>query len=61
MWRKYSDDCLPEEGRLLECTTDKGNVVELIRRGNLFYVPNQTMYVYYSPVMWRYKEQDFIK
>lgn len=48
----YLKDLLPKEGVRLECTTPSGDVVELVRRGRLFFSGN--MYVYFTPVKWRY-------
>lgn len=52
MW-KYIKEELPPEGVVLECTTSSGGVVELKRRGKLYFAGD--VYVYYVPVMWRIK------
>lgn len=44
---------LPKEGETVECTTPSGHVVELVRRGRMWFAGE--MYVYYLPVSWRYK------
>lgn len=45
------------EGVLVETKVDdvKGvrNVQKLTRRGNLWWIPEGTMYVYYEPTHWR--------
>jgi hypothetical protein len=55
-WYNTEKDLPPVEGKLLECTTPTGDVVELKRSGNLYFIPDSSMYVYYKPVMWRYKQ-----
>ena len=54
-WYKIGVDSPPEEDKLLECTTPTGHITELKRKGGLYFVPDGSMYVYYTPVMWRYK------
>jgi hypothetical protein len=48
---------LPENGKLVETKIDdeKGvrNEQILKRQGNLWYVPDGSMYVYYTPTHWR--------
>jgi hypothetical protein len=48
MWRKLGIDLPPKENAKLECTTSDGSVVELVRRGNLYF--SGDMYVYYAPI-----------
>lgn len=48
------ESSLPDEGRLLEVTTSSGAVQQCRKQGNLFWTPDMVMYVYYTPVMWRY-------
>jgi len=49
---------LPDEGVFVHTKIDdaKGvrNEQTLLRRGKLFYTPDETMYVYYTPTHWRY-------
>lgn len=46
---------LPEEGRLCETISPGGLEQTLKRQGNLWFAPDGSMYVYYTPIMWRYK------
>lgn len=48
----------PEEGRLLEVTTNKGSIMHCRFSSNLFWIPSMEMYVYYTPVMWRYLPEE---
>lgn len=52
MWQ-YTEQCKPPENVLLDTTNSQGDVSQLKRIGNLFFVPDGTMYVYYVPKMWR--------
>ncbi len=55
----YCGQCLPEQGKVVETKIDneKGcrNEADLKRRGNLWYFPDDSMYVYYTPTHWREK------
>ena len=53
-WR-FVKDGFPEIGRLVEATTQSGDVVELRFKSNLWWLPDYKMYVYFTPVKWRYK------
>lgn len=48
---------LPEEGRLVETkiSDEQGerNIQQLKRRGNLWFIPDGSMYVYYTPTHWK--------
>jgi hypothetical protein len=52
MWQ-YTEQCKPPENVLLDTTNSQGDVSQLKRIGNLFFVPDGTMCVYYVPKMWR--------
>lgn len=52
----YTSDKLPPEHTLLETTNSQGDVSELVRKGNLFFLPDLSMYVYCTPKMWRIAE-----
>ena len=41
------------EGVVVETKAPSGNVQPLKRRGNLWFLPDGSMYVYYTPVAWR--------
>lgn len=51
-WHFVKDE-LPPERRLIEATTASGDVVQLRRKGRLYFHPDWGMYVYYEPVKWR--------
>ena len=48
---------LPKEGEIVETKLDDGtyirNVQPLKRKGNLWFLPDDAMYVYYTPTHWR--------
>ena len=47
----------PVEGKLVQTKIDDAqgcrNVGELSRNGNLWFLPDNSMYVYYTPTHWR--------
>lgn len=55
-WIKVSEG-LPPDGMIVETKIDdaKGcrNQQRLYRRGNLWFLPDGRMYVYYTPTHWR--------
>ena len=54
-WIKTSDE-LPPENIVVETKIDDGKGVRnqrpLKRKGNLWYFPDMSMYVYYTPTRW---------
>ena len=50
-------DCLPRDGEVVETKIDDANgcrnVSKLKRKGNLWFVPEVDMYVYYTPTHWK--------
>ena len=50
-------DRLPEEGRVVETKISdwrgERNIARLYRRGKLWFLPDGSMYVYYTPTHWR--------
>jgi hypothetical protein len=48
---------LPQEGKIVETKIDDQygcrNVSKLIRKGNLWFLSDMSMYVYYTPTHWR--------
>ena len=48
-----TDQGLPPEGAEVETMDSGGHVQTLIRVGGLWFVPDQSMYVYYTPKFWR--------
>ena len=55
-WIKISDE-LPPENIVVETKIDDGKGVRnqraLKRKGNLWYFPDESMYIYYTPTHWR--------
>jgi len=50
----YTADCQPPENVLLEVLqSDLKTQSKLIRDGRLYWLPDRSMYVYYTPTMWR--------
>lgn len=47
---------LPPDMTVVETMDSGGNVQDLMRRGNLFWFPDGSMYVYYVPKFWKLKE-----
>lgn len=45
---------LPDEGRLVETISPSGDPGVLKRSGNLWFIADGSMYVYYTPKFWRY-------
>lgn len=50
---------LPKEGALVEWTTPTGDISRGRRHGRLWFVSDD-MYVYYTPVKWRYVNDDVL-
>lgn len=50
-------EALPPEGEIVETKIDDGNGVRntqaLKRQGRLWFVPDASIYVYYTPTHWR--------
>lgn len=49
---------LPPEGVVVETISESGNPGELKRSGNLWFLPDGGMYVYYGVKWWRYREYE---
>jgi hypothetical protein len=47
------EDELPPDGEIVETRSPGGIVQALKRDGGLWFVPDGTIYVYYTPVAWR--------
>jgi hypothetical protein len=56
---KRTDEILPPEGRVVETKIEdeKGtrNRCDLVKSGGLWFFPDGSMYVYYTPTHWRMK------
>lgn len=44
---------VPKEGVEVETRDSGGNVQTLVRKGGLWFFPDMSMYVYYTPTAWR--------
>lgn len=57
MWKLISSNP-PQDGVVVETKVDNGdgerNVQKLKRKGNLWFLPDGSMYVYYTPTHWRF-------
>lgn len=51
-WTPISDG-RPPEGVLVDVITETGDERQLIYASNLWWVPDRSMYVYFTPVFWR--------
>lgn len=55
-WIRFSD-LLPAEGKVVMTKIDDKNGIrneqKLVRKGNLMWFPDMSMYVYYTPTHWR--------
>lgn len=48
----YTEEKLPEEN--VNVVVLNGNIEQILhRRGSLWFVPSDSMYVYFTPKMWR--------
>lgn len=48
-----TDRYLPADGEVVDAMDSGGHVQPLKRDGNLWFVPDGSMYVYFTPKMWR--------
>lgn len=46
-------ETLPIEGIVVQAMDSGGHIQHLVRRGNLWFFPDMSMYVYYVPKFWR--------
>lgn len=51
------DDEDAPAGELVTVITPGGDERDLIRQGRLWFLPDKSMYVYFTPVFWRPKEE----
>lgn len=51
-WTRAADQ-LPPDGMLVDALNPSGNLTQLRRRHNLWFLPDESMYVYFSPEWWR--------
>lgn len=52
MWTLTENE-LPPEGVVVETISESGQQQKLKRQGRLWFFPDASMYVYYTPRMWR--------
>lgn len=53
MWHR-TDMQLPQDGVVVLTVSESGLEQKLKRQGNLWFFPDGSMYVYYTPVKWKY-------
>lgn len=51
-WIRVADQ-LPPEGKTVDTISPGGQQQELKRKGGLWFFPDDSMYVYYTPLVWR--------
>jgi hypothetical protein len=56
-WFTIAEDGLPPEGIVVDTISGGGLQQPLARQGSLWFVPGYSMYVSYSPTMWRYNDE----
>lgn len=54
-WWTDVQEKLPPDGQIVEVKTPGGDVRDLVLRNNLWWLPDETMYVYFVPTHWRVK------
>ncbi len=52
-----TSDTLPEAGLVVEAMDSRGEVQELKRDGVLWFVPDGSYYVHFTPTMWKHKNE----
>ena len=50
------DKELPPEGEVVLAMDSSGHVQPLVRKGRLWFFPDMSMYVYFTPTFWKRKE-----
>lgn len=53
---KENRSTLPPDGVVVETMDGGGHVQQLARKGNLFWFPDMSMYVYYVPKRWKFPD-----
>ena len=56
MSRNPVDKILPPERKIVETISASGQQTKLMRIGKLWFLPDGSMYVYYTPTFWRESE-----
>lgn len=52
MWYRV-DEKTPPEGEIVKIITENGMETELLYEKGLWFVPDRSMYVYYTPLFWK--------
>ena len=52
---KHTATELPENDVVVDAMDSGGHVQDLKRDGNLWWFPDGSMYVYFTPIMWKHK------
>jgi hypothetical protein len=55
-WNR-TDLSVPEEGVVVNTLTRNGEESTLMRQGALWFIPDGSMYVYYTPMFWKSVEE----
>lgn len=53
-WRRVASSSMPPEGVEVKTQSENGLEQTLKRKGNLWFFPDMSMYVYYTPKFWKY-------
>ena len=48
-----TESSLPPEGELVDTISEGGIQAQLRRKNNLWFYEDMSMYVYYTPIMWK--------
>lgn len=56
-WNCTDGNVDPPAGVLLDVITESGDERQLIWDSNLWWLPDKSMYVYFTPRLWRVSEQ----
>lgn len=54
-WKRVENE-LPPEGAAVDTISPEGVEAPLVRQGSLWFFPDMSMYVYYTPEFWRARE-----
>ena len=55
-WNRV-DDVKPPNGEEVRVMSHSGQVTNLVRDGNLWWFPDRSMYVYWTPAYWQHIEE----
>lgn len=55
-WNRTASDLLPEQGVGVDAMDSGGHVQRLVFEKGLWWFPDRSMYVYFTPLFWRAPE-----